>query len=524
VEASALPAPVALTRQRSTIGLAVLRLRSDEQLVALLRSGHDEAFQAIHDRYRQRLFAYMRQMLPLRQDAEDALQEVFERAYASLRAGSRELALRPWLYRIAHNRCVDHLRRPMPPPPEAMLQMGCPPRDPVTEADRRETLRRLLSDVRRLPEQQRSALLMRELGGISYADVAQALGVTVPAVKSLLVRARVSLAAAGEARDAACEEIRAELVMAHEGRVRPNPMARRHLRDCPGCREFRGHLRGVRRGLLALAPGLGPCGVLARMLGGGGTSSAAGGGAAAACGGAGASSVASTTGLLASAGAVVTGAGHVVTLLAATMVTAGGATAITHTLAPSAFRHAHPRATLAARPAASARSSITATGPTGSPAATMSSERAVTLTTSVSPSRASTVASAPAHRAAPVTIATVADNSLAPIPDVLPLQSSAPSSAPTSPAPAPGTGSPGANGTGQPSGAPAPGTPAPVGGATDPGSDTPAPVTPTPAGGSGPVQPPVGVTPAPGTQTPAGTGARTAPPATDSPKPAGGLA
>ena len=417
MEASALPAPVALTRQRSTIGLAVLRLRSDEQLVALLRSGHDEAFQAIHDRYRQRLFAYMRQMLPLRQDAEDALQEVFERAYASLRAGDRELALRPWLYRIAHNRCVDHLRRPAPPPPEAMLQMGCPPRDPVIEADRRETLRRLLSDVRRLPDQQRSALLMRELGGISYADVAQALGVTVPAVKSLLVRARVSLAAAGEARDAACEEIRAELVMAHEGRVRPNSMARRHLRDCPGCREFRGHLRGVRRGLLALAPALGPCGVLARMLGGGGTSSAAGGGAAAACGGAGASGVAGTTGLLASAGAVVTGAGHVVTLLAATVVTAGGAAAITHTIAPSAGPSPPPagdpgRPAGSRRPAPASRSPI----PPATPAPATSTERAITITTSVGPPRASSAASAPVHRATPVTTATVSDNSLAPDP------------------------------------------------------------------------------------------------------------
>ena len=530
MEASALPAPVALTRQRSTIGLAVLRLRSDEQLVALLRSGHDEAFQAIHDRYRQRLFAYMRQMLPLRQDAEDALQEVFERAYASLRAGDRELALRPWLYRIAHNRCVDHLRRPPPPPPEAMLQIGCPPRDPVTEADCRETLRRLLSDVRRLPDQQRSALLMRELGGISYADVAQALGVTVPAVKSLLVRARVSLAAAGEARDTACEEIRAELVMAQEGRVRPNSMARRHLRDCPGCREFRGHLRGVRRGLLALAPTLGPCGVLARMLGGGGTSSAAGGGAAAACGGAGASGVASTTGLLASAGAVVTGAGHVVTLLAATVVTAGGAAAITHTITPGSAHHAHPRATLVARPAPRAAAGITATNPASTPAPATSTVRAVTMTSSVSAPRASSAASAPAHHAAAVTTATVNDNSLAPIPDVLPPPTSAPSDAPTSPEPASGTGSPSSTGTGtgtgtgQPSSNPAPGTPTPAGGATDPGTGTPTPVTPSSGGSTGPSQPPVGATPAPGTQTPSGTGTTTTPPATASPKPAGSLA
>ena len=73
----------------------MLRLRSDEQLVALFRAGHEEAFRAIHDRYRQRLFAYTRQMLAgSRQDAEDALQDVFVRAYAALRSDDRGLALR----------------------------------------------------------------------------------------------------------------------------------------------------------------------------------------------------------------------------------------------------------------------------------------------------------------------------------------------------------------------------------------------------------------------------------------------
>ena len=69
--------------------------------------------------------------------------------------------------------------------------MRPPLHDPIAAADQRESLRRLVADVRRLPEQQRSALLMRELGGMPYADVAAALGVTVPAVKSLLVRARI---------------------------------------------------------------------------------------------------------------------------------------------------------------------------------------------------------------------------------------------------------------------------------------------------------------------------------------------
>ena len=113
VEASTLRAPAVRPHSGPSIGVSLLRLRSDEQLVALFRAGSDDAFRAIHDRYRQRLFAYARQMLPGRQDAEDALQDVFVRAYAGLRANDREVALRAWLYRVAHNRCVDELRRPL---------------------------------------------------------------------------------------------------------------------------------------------------------------------------------------------------------------------------------------------------------------------------------------------------------------------------------------------------------------------------------------------------------------------------
>ena len=201
--------------------------------------GQRDAFGVIHDRYRQRLYAYTRQMLAgSRQDAEDALQDVFLRAYGALRADDRPVTLRAWLYRVAHNRCIDQLRR-VPPPADVMDVSRTPLHDPLAEAERREDLRRLVDDVRRLPEQQRSALLMRELEGLSYAELAGALGVTVPAVKSLLVRARIGLAEALEARDAACDEVRADLASAHGRGVRSSGLARRHMRDCVGCREYR---------------------------------------------------------------------------------------------------------------------------------------------------------------------------------------------------------------------------------------------------------------------------------------------
>ncbi len=117
MEASALPER--LTRSRAPLSTAFLRVRSDEQLVALFRAGSDDAFRAIHDRYRARLLAYARQMLRgALGDPEDALQDVFLRAYRALRASDRPVTLRAWLYRIAHNRCIDELRRPYPLPSE----------------------------------------------------------------------------------------------------------------------------------------------------------------------------------------------------------------------------------------------------------------------------------------------------------------------------------------------------------------------------------------------------------------------
>src|SRR3712207_532111 len=222
----------------------------------MFRQGSDDAFGVIHDRYRQRLFAYTRQMLGgSRSDAEDALQDVFLRAYNALRMDDRPVALKAWLYRVAHNRCIDHLRRPVPPN-EAIFEVSRTPMpDPMAEAERRDDLRRLVTDVQGLPEQQRSALLMRELEGLSYADLASALDATVPAVKSLLVRARIGLVEASEARNTACADIREDLSLSFGKGVRASAMARKHMRECQGCREYRSGLRGVSEGLGALAPG-----------------------------------------------------------------------------------------------------------------------------------------------------------------------------------------------------------------------------------------------------------------------------
>ena len=312
MEASALHAPGGLSRL--PLAGPLLRLRSDEQLVALFRAGSDEAFRTLYERYRQRLFAYVRQMLAghSRQDAEDVLQDVFVRAFGALRRDERDVNVRAWLYRVAHNRCIDHLRRPVPPPSEVFEMSRKPLLDPVDEAQRREDLRRLVADVGRLPEQQRSALLMREIDGMSYADLAAALGVTIPAIKSLLVRARVGLVEAQTARDTDCQEIRRDLMTAYDRGVKAPGRARKHMRECDGCREYRRGLRGMRRSFAALTPvGAGPLALVAKLLGIGG----AGGGAAAATGGS----------AIVAGGAGTATACKVAAVVCATAITAGGA-------------------------------------------------------------------------------------------------------------------------------------------------------------------------------------------------------
>src|SRR6201990_539697 len=156
MEASAVHAPAALSRL--PLGGSLLRLRSDEMQRALFRAGNDDAFRMLHDRYRQRLFAYVRQMLSsaTRQDAEDVLQDVFVRAYGALRNDNREMNVRAWLYRVAHNRCLDHQRRPIPPAAELFEVSRKPLHDPVEEAQRRDDLRQLRSEERRVGKECRT--------------------------------------------------------------------------------------------------------------------------------------------------------------------------------------------------------------------------------------------------------------------------------------------------------------------------------------------------------------------------------
>src|SRR3712207_4167946 len=228
----------------------LLRLQSDERLVALTRRGQHGAFEALVHRYQPRLLAFCRHMLGSQEDAEDVLQEVFAASFNALLADGRPINARPWLYRIARNRCLNHLRRPQAAGQDSMDVFE---RDGgTTTADtvhKREEFRHLVADVRELPETQRTALLLREIDALSYEQIAEAMDTTVPSVKSLLVRARVSLGEAAEARLLSCAEVRVELGEVAEGLARTSAPVRRHLKGCERCRTFRTEMRRTNRAL-----------------------------------------------------------------------------------------------------------------------------------------------------------------------------------------------------------------------------------------------------------------------------------
>jgi RNA polymerase sigma factor (sigma-70 family) len=172
----------------------VLSTQSDERLVDLVRAGSDPAFEAIVERYRRALMRYVSRLLPPER-AEDVVQQSFVKAYEAMHRNSAELNLKPWLYRIAHNGALNALRDRSAAHAELSDTIDGVER-PDQAFERSVGLRELVVAVQALPERQRSAILLREMEGRSYEEIATALGVTDGAVRQLLNRARNTLRAA----------------------------------------------------------------------------------------------------------------------------------------------------------------------------------------------------------------------------------------------------------------------------------------------------------------------------------------
>jgi len=270
---------------------AALRLFTDSRLSRLAAEGDRDAFAAIYERYHQMLYRYCRSLLRHPEDARDALQSTMLNAMRGLETREGELALKPWLFRIAHNESISLVRRRAPveqlDDEDAGFRAGV-----EDDAEGRARLRQLVSDIQELPARQRGALVMRELSGLGYAEVAAALSVSIDAAKQAVFEARRALADFGAGRDMDCHEV-CRIVSDGDRRVLRGRKVSAHLRACVGCHDFSLAIGARRADLAAVSPALpaataaavlqgiigggGPGGgLMAAVLGGGGVGSAVG--------------------------------------------------------------------------------------------------------------------------------------------------------------------------------------------------------------------------------------------------------
>jgi RNA polymerase sigma factor (sigma-70 family) len=236
-----------------------IRNQPDEALVALVMQGSEAAFEVIYDRHHRGLLAFCRHMLRSREEAEDALQHTFAAAYRVLTSrGERPNALKPWLYAIARNRCLTVIRARQTRDAATEAEADASAEGTVVEGladavQRRSDLRELVDDIHRLPDDQRAALVLFEMGDHSHAEIADVLDVDRTKVKALVFQAREGLMRARTARDTPCAEIRRHL----SSRTRALPrrgVIKGHLDTCPSCAAYDLEVRRQRTALAMVLP------------------------------------------------------------------------------------------------------------------------------------------------------------------------------------------------------------------------------------------------------------------------------
>jgi RNA polymerase sigma factor (sigma-70 family) len=258
---------------------------SDDRLVRRAVEGDERAFAAIFRRYHQSLYRFSLAIVGNPEDAQDALQNTMIKVLRALPGEERKIELKPWLYRIAHNESIELLRRRRDSR-TLDAELAASGTGLADEAESRERLRRLISDLDELPERQRGALIMRELSGFDFTEIGAALGTSPALARQTLYEARLSLRQMDEGRKMSCQMV-TKALSDGDGRVTRRRDVRAHLRTCAGCRQFRDGIQSRQRDLGALAPlpAAAAAGLLHGLLGGGhGTggslASALGGGAA----------------------------------------------------------------------------------------------------------------------------------------------------------------------------------------------------------------------------------------------------
>ena len=200
-------------------GGALLKAQSDSRLVDMTRAGNDRAFEAIVGRYKGALLRYCARILPDGR-ADDAVQQTFVNAYGALHGDTTPLALRSWLFGIAHNVSLNILRQRGSDHEPLEAHPGT--EEPAHATfERRERLRDVLAAVAALPPGQRDAIVLRELEGRGHEEIARELGISGGAARQLISRARNGV------RQAAAAILPMPLLMRLTSGTAPSPTAER---------------------------------------------------------------------------------------------------------------------------------------------------------------------------------------------------------------------------------------------------------------------------------------------------------
>ena len=283
--------------------------------MAQLRRGNDAAFEVLYDRHHAAVLSYCRHMLGSRDEAEDALQQAFVSAHADIVSTDKPIRFKAWIYAIARNRCLSILRARREQPTDDLDRISTAGLG--EEVQHRADLKELLADMQELPEDQRAALILSELGDLSHAEIADVIECDVAKVKSLVFQARSGLLERRQARETPCQEIREQLATLKGGSLRRGPL-RRHLKACPGCSEFRDDVRRQRQLVAAVLPVVPTFALRDNALAAVGIGASSAGGSVLASGGAGAVIAAKA------------GVAKMAVIAVATTGTVGGAVAIDH--------------------------------------------------------------------------------------------------------------------------------------------------------------------------------------------------
>ena len=215
------------------------------------RLGTDRSFERLYRKYAGDVYRYALVVLRNEADAEDVTQTTFMNAYRALERGERPRAPQNWLIAIAHNVCRQRFRQSQRRPNEVELNEELAEAYVEEDALSAEDIRRALGH---LAFNQRAALVMRELEGRSYQEIAEILGLSVSAIETLIFRARRALREQLE-EGITCHDAELAISRQLDGRLarKDRGALRAHLRECEECARFARSQRAHRGAIKSLA-------------------------------------------------------------------------------------------------------------------------------------------------------------------------------------------------------------------------------------------------------------------------------